>query len=558
MNFSVLLCVVVGCCIFIVTTTTTTSATSSQGIIPCVGAFVQFSRSHHRTLHRSPSDSTLYESSNNNKNGGDEVKNSRLDVVPGPEDTTEQNIRSLFVLFNNALATGAPKLVAKRYAKDAVLLPSTNVDPVMTAEAIEEFYADYLLQKPQKRVLEGRVRVGYGWSEDAGICEISLQDPVSGLNRKVKARYSFVYVWESHQWKILQHHSSILGAVEASPMCVPSMSSGPMTTQRVENLFQLMQDAWEIRDADAVARRFVDDGLLMPLDVYEAPKRGFFEIRDYMEEFLQGRPMITNVARTQVIIDPSIPGQQTWAKDVGTFEITFRKDGSILHARYSLFYILDGDGVWKISQFTVSPLPQDWKQIRAKHDSMDELRPTVSPPRSTYNKKVGNSTVLAIEPKEQQSKPNNLPPKVSKEQVRQWFSEWNNAMATGDPSVVAHRYAAHAVLMTTMSRKPKTTLQEIQEFYQLFLWNRPQAKALESFVTISEHWCKDVGVLEYVLRDNDGHAQRVKERYSFLYTYDETSGWKIAHHHSSIMPQELQELSGAIEVDSDNDSRFFQ
>ncbi|KAG7370753.1 calcium/calmodulin dependent protein kinase II association-domain containing protein [Nitzschia inconspicua] len=459
--------------------------------------------------------------------------------------------------FNNALATGAPKLVAKRYAKDAVLLPSTNGDPVMTAEAIEEFYADYLLQKPQKRVLEGRVRVGYGWSEDAGICEISLQDPVSGLNRKVKARYSFVYVWEGHQWKILQHHSSILGAVEASPMCVPSMSSGPMTTQRVENLFQLMQDAWEIRDADAVARRFVDDGLLMPLDVYEAPKRGFFEIRDYMEEFLQGRPMISNVARTQVIIDPSIPGHQTWAKDVGTFEITFRKDGSNLHARYSLFYVLDGDGVWKISQFTVSPLPQDWKQIRAKHDSMDELRPTVSPPRSTYNKKVGNSTVLAIESKEQQSKPS-LPPKVTKEQVRQWFSEWNNAMATGDPSVVAHRYATHAVLMTTMSRKPKTTLQEIQEFYQLFLWNRPQAKALESFVTISEHWCKDVGVLEYVLRNNDGHAQRVKERYSFLYTYDETSGWKIAHHHSSIMPQELQESSGAIEVDSDNDSRFFQ
>lgn len=110
--------------------------------------------------------------------------------------------------------------------------------------------------------------------------------------------------------------------------------------------------------------------------------------------------------------------------------------------------------------------------------------------------------------------------------------------------------------MTPMSRKPNTTPQEIMEYYQLFLWNRPQAKALESLVTISKYWCKDVGLLEYVLRNKDGKARRVKERYSFLYTYDEASGWKIAHHHASVMPEGLQDMSGAINVS--DDSRFFQ
>ena len=114
--------------------------------------------------------------------------------LPGPDDTTEETIRGLFSLWNYALATGEPRIVTKRYAKDAVLMPSISDAPRMDPESIHAYYEDYLLQKPQKRVIEGRIRIGHGWAEDAGVCEIRLLAATDGNRKPFKARYSFVYV----------------------------------------------------------------------------------------------------------------------------------------------------------------------------------------------------------------------------------------------------------------------------------------------------------------------------------------------------------------------------
>ncbi|KAL3914246.1 MAG: hypothetical protein SGARI_000227, partial [Bacillariaceae sp.] len=395
---------------------------------------------------------------------------------------------------------------------------------------------------PQKRVLESSIRVGFGWAEDVGLCEITLRDPVSGMARKIKARYSFVYVWEGHQWKILHHHSSILGAVAAKPVPAPSVSAGPMTPERVQNLFQLLQDAIDTGDSDAVARRFTDDGLLLPLEMYEQPVRGYHEIRDYMDEFLVGRPEVSKVERIQVSVDPEVPGHQTWAKDVGVLELTFKKDGSKLNARYSIDYVLDNDGVWKVFHFQLSPLPQDWA----------ELRQSWTPSMVVRGAETSSTPSVGLE----DPGPALMPPTVAEGQVRGWFVEWNTAMATGDPSVVMNRYAPDAVMMTTMSQQPKTTPQEIAQFYQMFLWNRPQAKQLESHVTLASHWAKDIGVLEYTMTKSDGQVQKVQERYSFLYTFDEAAGWRIAHHHASVMPGTLSGNSGAIRETNDGSQHF--
>jgi uncharacterized protein (TIGR02246 family) len=405
----------------------------------------------------------------------------------------------------------------------------------MDTQAIEAFYAKYLLERPQKRILEGRVRVGRGWAEDAGVCEITTHG-----GKATKARYSFVYVWEGNQWKILHHHTSCLGAVDVSSSPSLSNPGGPMTKQRVENLFQLLQDAFDIKDPELVARRFCHDALFLPLDVYKPHKHGYQQIKEYFEEFLLDKPSISKVEQVLLTVDNAI--QPKWAKDTGTLQVKFQTDGSTLHARYSIDYLVDEAGVWKISQFILSPLPNDWNQL---------LTVRRLPSIENYNDKdfLGSTTTSTTGEGVQVTSP----PTVTEEQVRSWFGEWNAAMATGDPEAVANRYATDAVMMTTASATPKSTPEEIQEFYQMFLWNRPKAKVLQSLVTRSTHWCKDVGVLEYTMNRGE---QRIRERYSFLYVYDDATGWKIAHHHSAVFVGDLTE-SGP-EIRGDENSEYFQ
>jgi hypothetical protein len=63
-----------------------------------------------------------------------------------------------------------------------------------------------LERKPQGKILESYPLVGENWCKDVGIYEFVMG--VDGT--KVKARYSFVYVFEDGEWKISHHHSSIM------------------------------------------------------------------------------------------------------------------------------------------------------------------------------------------------------------------------------------------------------------------------------------------------------------------------------------------------------------
>ena len=58
----------------------------------------------------------------------------------------------------------------------------------------------------QGEILESHVTIGKNTCSDVGIYEFSM----GATGKKVKGRYSFVYVWEDGQWKINHHHSSIM------------------------------------------------------------------------------------------------------------------------------------------------------------------------------------------------------------------------------------------------------------------------------------------------------------------------------------------------------------
>ena len=102
-----------------------------------------------------------------------------------------------------------------------------------------------------------------------------------------------------------------------------------------------------------------------------------------------------------------------------------------------------------------------------------------------------------------------------------------------DSETVARRYAKKAVLLPTVSDTPRTDHDSIKEYFDNFLKNKPQGTILESYAQVGNGWCKDVGVYEFDMRET---GDKVKGRYSFVYTFEDGE-WKISHHHSSVMPE---------------------
>jgi uncharacterized protein (TIGR02246 family) len=60
---------------------------------------------------------------------------------------TEDEVRALFGLWNDALATGDSRIVAARYAPDAVLLPTVSDTPRTNPDAIQDYFDAFLLKK---------------------------------------------------------------------------------------------------------------------------------------------------------------------------------------------------------------------------------------------------------------------------------------------------------------------------------------------------------------------------------------------------------------------------
>lgn len=256
------------------------------------------------------------------------------------ENISKEQVRNMFTLWNQSLASGDSRLVARRYAKDAVLLPTVSDEARTTPEGIKDYFDHFLALKPQGVILEGHIKIGEGWAQDAGIYEFTLG--VDGT--KVRARYSFVYNYDRSvgRWLIGHHHSS--GMPEASKEPVSDI-----TEDEVQNLFHLWNDALDTGDAALVAKRYAKNAVLLPTVSDEArttPER----IEDYFVHFCAKKPQ-------GVILESHVTIGKNWCKDVGIYEFTMGTDGSKVAARYSFVYVWE-DGSWKISHHHSSGMPE--------------------------------------------------------------------------------------------------------------------------------------------------------------------------------------------------------
>jgi uncharacterized protein (TIGR02246 family) len=250
---------------------------------------------------------------------------------------SQEEVRSLFSLWNNALATGDSRIVAARYADDAILLPTVSDKPRTSRELITDYFDSFLLKKPQGVILDGKIKIGHNWAQDAGIYEFTM----GNNGAKVKARYTFVYVYEKGQWKIAHHHSSVL------PEGIDVGS--PISEDEVKNLFYLWNDALATLDSDLVAKRYAKNAVLLPT-VSDTPRTSNETIKQYFDVFLKRKPQ-------GVILESNVHIGTNWCQDAGIYEFTMGDTGAKVKARYSFIYVRE-DGQWKIAHHHSSVMPE--------------------------------------------------------------------------------------------------------------------------------------------------------------------------------------------------------
>jgi uncharacterized protein (TIGR02246 family) len=130
------------------------------------------------------------------------------------------------------------------------------------------------------------------------------------------------------------------------------------------------------------------------------------------------------------------------------------------------------------------------------------------------------------------------PAKPTKKQIAALFDGWNAALRTGDPEIVADRYAKDAVLLPTLSNKVRTDRAGIVDYMEHFLQNKPVGKKIETHIDVLDNnSALDSGVYRFTLTDHDTGKKRVVEA-RYTYEYEKRDGqWKIVNHHSSAMPE---------------------
>jgi uncharacterized protein (TIGR02246 family) len=126
---------------------------------------------------------------------------------------------------------------------------------------------------------------------------------------------------------------------------------------------------------------------------------------------------------------------------------------------------------------------------------------------------------------------------ASKGTIEAQFKRFNDTWQTHDPDKVTALFLPDAVLLATVSNKPRTTHAEIRDYFDHFLLSRPIAKIDTSTVRVGCNTASRLGTWTIALTDPKTHKKTdVHARYSFLYKF-ERGQWRIKHLHSSLMPE---------------------
>jgi uncharacterized protein (TIGR02246 family) len=120
--------------------------------------------------------------------------------------TNQQEIASLFDRWNQSLQTGDPHQVVANYAERSILLPTVSNKPRLTPSEKEDYFQDFLKNRPFGKIDFSFIEIGCNSAVDAGLYTFTF----AKTGEVVPARYTYTYRWDGSKWLITSHHSSVL------------------------------------------------------------------------------------------------------------------------------------------------------------------------------------------------------------------------------------------------------------------------------------------------------------------------------------------------------------
>lgn len=121
----------------------------------------------------------------------------------------EDEIKSLFNEWSQALKTGEPKKVTSLYEENSILLPTASNKVRYNREEIEDYFDQFLALKPVCTLDKATVRLCGAIAVNSGVYSFSFVD-----GSLITARFTFIYRKVSDKWMIMEHHSSQMPEAE--------------------------------------------------------------------------------------------------------------------------------------------------------------------------------------------------------------------------------------------------------------------------------------------------------------------------------------------------------
>jgi uncharacterized protein (TIGR02246 family) len=121
---------------------------------------------------------------------------------------------------------------------------------------------------------------------------------------------------------------------------------------------------------------------------------------------------------------------------------------------------------------------------------------------------------------------------TSKQEIAILFDRWNQSLQTHDARKVAANYAEDAILLPTVSDKPRLTTAERVEYFEHFLADQPSGKIDLRRIYLGCNSAVDSGLYTFTFART---GAVVPARYTYTYRWN-GKHWLITSHHSSAMP----------------------